>query len=207
MYDYKNCFLTKGEIGCALSHLKIYQKMIDENIPYALILEDDAGFSDEFCEILAKIDEFLSKKDDFELVCLMQLEDACFKNLTIKIDKNLRLYKFSSGFRTHGYIITKTAAAKLLKLNTPIILEADSWLQFYELSGLRIYTLNKDVIFTTDRDGTNSSIGTQERLNFAKQKFIAKKQRMKKIGGVSYRFRRILQRLRNKIFTRIFTKR
>ncbi|WP_169777455.1 glycosyltransferase family 25 protein [Campylobacter mucosalis] len=207
VYDYKNCFLTKGEIGCALSHLKIYQKMIDENIPYALILEDDAGFSDEFCEILAKIDEFLSKKDDFELVCLMQLEDACFKNLTIKIDKNLRLYKFSSGFRTHGYIITKTAAAKLLKLNTPIILESDMWLQFYELSGLKIYTLSKDVIFTTDKDGANSSIGTQERLNFAKQKAVVRKQKMKKIGGISYCFRRILQRLRNKIFTRIFTKR
>ncbi|WP_169764111.1 hypothetical protein [Campylobacter mucosalis] len=99
------------------------------------------------------------------------------------------------------------AAAKLLKLNTPIILEADMWLQFYELSGLKIYTLSKDVIFTTDKDGANSSIGTQERLNFAKQKAVVRKHKMKKIGGVSYYFRRILQRLRNKIFTRIFAKR
>ena len=33
--------LTYGEIGCAMSHLLIYKKMIDENIEQALILEDD----------------------------------------------------------------------------------------------------------------------------------------------------------------------
>lgn len=40
--DYPNCLLTKGEIGCAISHINIYKKMIDEGIEYALVLEDDA---------------------------------------------------------------------------------------------------------------------------------------------------------------------
>ncbi|EHZ6874366.1 glycosyltransferase family 25 protein, partial [Providencia rettgeri] len=41
-YDYPDCYLTKGEIGCALSHMAIYKKMIEDNIEIALILEDDA---------------------------------------------------------------------------------------------------------------------------------------------------------------------
>jgi len=36
--------LSSGEIGCALSHKKIYKKMLDENINQALILEDDVEF-------------------------------------------------------------------------------------------------------------------------------------------------------------------
>lgn len=34
--------LSKSEIACYLSHKQIWQKIIDENIPLALILEDDA---------------------------------------------------------------------------------------------------------------------------------------------------------------------
>lgn len=33
--------LTRGEIGCADSHLRIYEKMTENNIDIALILEDD----------------------------------------------------------------------------------------------------------------------------------------------------------------------
>lgn len=36
--------LTRGEIGCALSHLSIYKKMLIEEIDFALILEDDIDF-------------------------------------------------------------------------------------------------------------------------------------------------------------------
>lgn len=31
----KTNYLSLGEIGCALSHLKIYKMMIDEQLPYA----------------------------------------------------------------------------------------------------------------------------------------------------------------------------
>eukprot|EP01116_Phalansterium_solitarium_P012495 TRINITY_DN2884_c0_g1_i2.p1 TRINITY_DN2884_c0_g1~~TRINITY_DN2884_c0_g1_i2.p1 ORF type:complete len:195 (-),score=44.79 TRINITY_DN2884_c0_g1_i2:1223-1807(-) len=34
-------FLTFGEIGCALSHFKLYKKCVDENIPMMFIIEDD----------------------------------------------------------------------------------------------------------------------------------------------------------------------
>lgn len=46
--------LMKGEKGCAYSHRFIYEKMIKENIPVALVLEDDAELPKDFPKILEK---------------------------------------------------------------------------------------------------------------------------------------------------------
>ncbi|MDY6084885.1 MAG: glycosyltransferase family 25 protein, partial [Dialister sp.] len=44
--------LKPGEIGCALSHLQLYQYMIDEDIPYLMIVEDDVVFTPELVTLL-----------------------------------------------------------------------------------------------------------------------------------------------------------
>lgn len=40
--------LNKGEIGCLTSHASIYYHMIQNDIPYALIFEDDVVFTKDF---------------------------------------------------------------------------------------------------------------------------------------------------------------
>ena len=40
--------ISKGEVGCCLSHLKCYYKIINSNDDYAVIFEDDCIFKDEF---------------------------------------------------------------------------------------------------------------------------------------------------------------
>ncbi len=47
--------MTKGEIGCLLSHRKIFEKMIAENIPLAAVLEDDVIFEADFKEALSAL--------------------------------------------------------------------------------------------------------------------------------------------------------
>ncbi len=37
---------TRGQLGCTLSHYKIYEKMVSENIDKVLILEDDCLFNE-----------------------------------------------------------------------------------------------------------------------------------------------------------------
>ena len=44
--------LTRGEIGCAASHKRCCQKVLDANLEQALILEDDVLLPDNFKEIL-----------------------------------------------------------------------------------------------------------------------------------------------------------
>ncbi len=40
--------LSHSELGCLLSHRALYRKMVKENIPIAIVLEDDAILSDDF---------------------------------------------------------------------------------------------------------------------------------------------------------------
>jgi GR25 family glycosyltransferase involved in LPS biosynthesis len=44
--------LLPGEVGCALSHREIYEKMIEQSIPYAVIIEDDVTLPKEFKTIV-----------------------------------------------------------------------------------------------------------------------------------------------------------
>ena len=47
--------LNLGEIGCAMSHLLIYKKMIDENIERTLILEDDIIITPTGGEVIQQV--------------------------------------------------------------------------------------------------------------------------------------------------------
>ncbi|MDI9355271.1 MAG: glycosyltransferase family 25 protein [Cyanobium sp. MAG06] len=55
--------LKMGEVGCALSHKRCYEKLIlekDKNIKYYLILEDDITINKDFKNIL---DELIYKNE------------------------------------------------------------------------------------------------------------------------------------------------
>lgn len=49
--------LSRSEIGCAYSHLQIYKKIVEENLPYALVLEDDVELNTRIVDILEIINE------------------------------------------------------------------------------------------------------------------------------------------------------
>jgi len=44
--------LSPGEIGCALSHLGIYHKIVDDGFEEAVIFEDDSIINEDFLPIL-----------------------------------------------------------------------------------------------------------------------------------------------------------
>lgn len=44
--------MTKGEVGCLLSHRKAYEIMVEEGLDTALILEDDVTFEPDFPDVL-----------------------------------------------------------------------------------------------------------------------------------------------------------
>lgn len=46
-YPFK---LTRGEIGCFLSHRSVWQQIVDSGLPGALVLEDDIDLLDGFAE-------------------------------------------------------------------------------------------------------------------------------------------------------------
>lgn len=61
-------FCTKGIIGCALSHKRIWQKVINENLNNAIIMEDDIVISDNYENIL--MDAMSQLPSDWDILLL-----------------------------------------------------------------------------------------------------------------------------------------
>jgi GR25 family glycosyltransferase involved in LPS biosynthesis len=105
-YDpYHNLHLTVGEIGCGLSHYNLWEKIVNDKIEKAIILEDDFELKTE--NLLKDIEEV---DIDYEFIYLGRKK----MNDDIIEDKiNEKLVKPSFSYWTIGYVITYEGAKKL----------------------------------------------------------------------------------------------
>lgn len=124
---------TKGEVGCTLSHLAVYQKIVEntemKDEEYSLICEDDALFNDDFaenlslllkqninCDILLVGQSKINQFNDIELEINYPTTFSWLKN-KIK-DCNFSIsYPYKNYFAgTVAYLIRKDAARKILEM-------------------------------------------------------------------------------------------
>lgn len=124
--------LSRGEIGCALSHIKIYQKMVLENISSAMILEDDARIIDaDIKKILAKL--AVTYPSDCAVAVLLRGDGKYIANGdNIVLDKKHTLHDAYRGVGTSAYFITNAAATILAHHLFPVYVVADKWEYFQE---------------------------------------------------------------------------
>ena len=60
-----NAFLSKGEIGCALSHKKVYEEFLKTDQASILVFEDDIIFSKECTlKVLESLMEYVEQKSE-----------------------------------------------------------------------------------------------------------------------------------------------
>lgn len=126
-------WLTPGAIGAALSHHKVYQKIVSDNVEAALVVEDDLILPNNLNSILQNIKADLHKNE----VILIFYQS--FNPLKLSLQGKSELadnYKLMYPLSLNGvagavcYIITKEAAKSLVDYILPIRLAADSWLEF-----------------------------------------------------------------------------
>ena len=133
--------LLPGELGCLLSHQAIYQKIIDDNLDYAFVLEDDARLAPETKPVLEK---FLEKDIDFDLLRLLgspKIAKTKRRNIC-NIDKShklVRILRLHGG--AHAQIISKSGAQKLLKALENFAYPIDMILGRCWENGLQSYAL------------------------------------------------------------------
>ncbi len=99
--------------SCAYKHLLAYKKIIEQNIPYALILEDDIVFYKKFDILLPKIENEIKQQalNSF----LISLEDSQIEYVArSKRQKNKILYPQKKGRLAGAYIIDRKAAKNIL---------------------------------------------------------------------------------------------
>lgn len=150
--------LEPGELGCLLSHREAYRTMVDEGIPGALILEDDAGFEADLPQVLRRIIEsplewdmirFLDKKKVYRKTCRrIGMIDA--KHELARLPTN------SGG--AYGYLLTQHAASRLLEMMQRNWLQNDVLHSRTWQTGLTVYLVRPSPITHPNDDDT--TIGT-----------------------------------------------
>lgn len=127
--------LTYGEVGCALSHLQIYKKMLEQDIPWAVVFEDDISVKYPFYDILLKnINKF--NPDDIYilgaqegLACndyvIMSNKNTIELNEEIKFSKTIDSERYV--YRTAAYLISKNVAKNIIDFTEQKFCLADDW--------------------------------------------------------------------------------
>ena len=128
----KHYQLTKGGIGCYLSHVKIWENILKNNYKYALIFEDDAKVPPNISKIIETELKFIP--NDWDIVLLGYICNKCMKFENYNTVERFML--------THCYLISYDCIVKIMKTETlfPITQQIDSLMS--ELSSiLNIYSV------------------------------------------------------------------
>ena len=144
--------LTLGEIGCALSHIKLYEYIVENQISEAIILEDDAIVSLYFEDILKSA---LHKISSSKEIIFLDHGKAKVWPLMRNLPERYRLAKYRSPsknskrciIRTTAYLLTFNGAKKLLKHAYPIRMPADYLTGLLQLNCLNAYGIEPPCVF------------------------------------------------------------
>lgn len=112
--------LTRGMIGCYLSHLELFNKIIKSKYNNGIIFEDDIIInSNIYKNVIKRIDEIFPP--DWDIILLGYITIFEYEDMK----DYYKAYKF---WGTQGYIINKRGAKKMLKHAIPIDEQIDHFM-------------------------------------------------------------------------------
>ncbi|MDR2430220.1 MAG: glycosyltransferase family 25 protein [Puniceicoccales bacterium] len=123
--------LSRPEIGCALSHLKIYRQILENNLPCALVLEDDAQPGKNLPEVLREVAKKTSPETP-SVILFSHLKYYVLKN-AVRLDCGAKIvfpYPKRNAAGAYGYFVTRTGARLLLENLSPVWKVSDDWTSF-----------------------------------------------------------------------------
>ena len=127
-----NKYLTDGEFGCFLSHLQIWEDLIDNNIDYGIIFEDDAKIDENFKNKLNIIMKNIPK--DFTWISLYNFPHKFQKDIISELNSyNNFLYKLNNPqiWGTTCYLISLKGAKILTSDILPINKAIDESIMYH----------------------------------------------------------------------------
>lgn len=121
-------YLRKGEIGCALSHMLIWLRLLNSQKQYALIFEDDAILCNDFKEMLrGVISEANTVPWDILYLnenCYWRFRDGCDGPMVTK----RIMAPTNVGYGLYGYIIKRDAVPKYIEGILPFKIPIDNYI-------------------------------------------------------------------------------
>jgi glycosyl transferase family 25 len=142
--------LIDTQIGCALSHARLYERIVAEGIPECLILEDDALLGEMFLKVMEHRNQF---PDNWDMINFYTRtpQDPIGPFLT-DIYRCSKFLGPASGLV--AYLISLKGAKKLLRKVYPIRYEADGLTGRTQVAGINSYGISPAVIAIQDVEST-----------------------------------------------------
>lgn len=126
--------LAAGTAGAALSHLRVYRKIIEDGLDRALVLEDDVVLPADLGSLADAVADQLVGAE----VALLSYDspDPCKVSVAGSVHlpsaRVLALPIDIGQPRSAGaYVLTREACERLVKCSPPVRVQADSWSFFY----------------------------------------------------------------------------
>lgn len=127
--------LRPAEIGCFLSHRLCWQKIVDENLPFALVFEDDASLKTEIATEALQLAETHIDKNGYIQLPVRPTSDIM---PVVAQSGGARLLRPGIvPLRLSGQMISRSAAQQLLRLTNVFDRPVDTFLQMFWLTGIR----------------------------------------------------------------------
>ncbi|WP_145735102.1 glycosyltransferase family 25 protein [Nitrospirillum pindoramense] len=153
------------EIGCYLSHYRLYERMVRENIPAALILEDDVELSPALPRIVA--DLLADPAPEWQVVRLESLRPRVrepkspkFRGRTVKTLRDGELVRLGTHVLGFGaYLIRLEGARRMLDYGRRIFMPVDQTMDRYWDNGIAPYLVRP--IPVRQRTDMDSRIGAR----------------------------------------------
>jgi glycosyl transferase, family 25 len=138
--------LARGMLASSISHLRAYQRIVDEGLPECVVIEDDACVSPELVEIL-HARQFFPR--DWEVITFHSM-------FPWAAPRPIDAGPLPSGFRVcryartplgaQAYLIRQQAARRLLDVGYPVALPPDELLFRPHPAGLKVYGIEPAVV-------------------------------------------------------------
>ena len=128
--------LSRGEVACGLSHRRAWQKIVDDRLDFAIVLEDDAGILENFVDVIRLVATL--PEGTWDYIKLFPLTKAGNRNIAKRFDYMghtfVIYHRFPLGFC--GQAISRCGAQAMLA-NLPYVTEpADSQLKSWWDAGI-----------------------------------------------------------------------
>lgn len=119
-----------GEVGCALSHRRVYERMVAEAIPVACVLEDDVVLAADFPGQLQLAAHFPD---------LTRPQVVLLSNHSREEGPAGTVQPSRGDTCAEGYVLTLPAARNLLRVNTPLQRPYDHWRRWVQRGVIELY--------------------------------------------------------------------
>ncbi len=142
--------LATGDIGCALSHLKLYERLLKSNDECYLILEDDVDIGLMLIEIMKRRNSF---PKDWEFINFMT--DSYGVMFGEPLFDIYRMTRFLGKVnRISVNLVNRKGAERLVAVGYPIRLGADGLAGRTEMTGLICYGVQPNLAVLHDVEST-----------------------------------------------------